>query len=881
MKDRTEFLPPFNSTQTAGRTLPPIKDVASSRPSRLPPLFAGSGEQEPEAEETIRVLRRRPSGPAAPGPRERAEAPERRRPGWGGGVQPSQQGPGPSGPSGTLPSGGWPTGGLPGGSSLLPLLIIGALVILVVVFVLPALMEDGGQGVEEPTVLATPLPTQVPVVLRPTATATRAVGQTPTAAPPVSSTLPPASSSGQTWLVMLYNDADDKILEQDIYVDLNEAERVGSTDRVHIVAQVDRYRGGFMGDGDWMDTRRYYITKDNDLGRIASRTVESLGEANMSDGRTLVDFVTWAMKNYPAQKHVLILSDHGMGWPGGWSDPDPRSGADLNVPLASALGNQLYLMELDDALQEVRTRTGLDKFELIGLDACLMGHLEVFSTLAAHARYAVASQETEPAVGWAYAKFLKSLADRPDMSGADLAKTIVESYIRDDQRILDDQARAELLRQSSGLSGLFGAPPRVTAEQLAQQMGENATLTAADLSRLPTLIKSVNNLAVALRDVNQRSVAQARTYAQSFTSVFGQNVPPSYIDLGNFALLLKRESGSQSVSQAVDRLVADLRQVVIAEKHGRGKPGATGISIYFPNSQLYGSAVAGPSSYNVIARRFAGESLWDEFLAFHYAGRRFEATDTGAAVPQAGQAVRGPGSGKIEISPITLSSKVAAPGRPVLMSAQISGANIGYIYLLVGFLDQTAKSIFIADMDYLESPTTREIQGVYYPGWGDKDRFKLEFEWEPLMYAISDGRTSTLALLKPERYGASPEEAIYSVDGIYTYGQGGESRYARLYFGNGVLLHAFGFTGQDGSGAPREIVPEPGDQFTVLEQWLDTNEQGQPATVATQQGKTLTFGKQTLTWKELDAAAGDYVIGFIVQDLDGNSYEAHTSVTVR
>jgi hypothetical protein len=31
----------------------------------------------------------------------------------------------------------------------------------------------------------------------------------------------------------------------------------------------------------------------------------------------LMEFVLWAIKKYPAKKHVLILSDHGMGWPGG------------------------------------------------------------------------------------------------------------------------------------------------------------------------------------------------------------------------------------------------------------------------------------------------------------------------------------------------------------------------------------------------------------------------------------------------------------------------------------------------------------------------------------------------------------------------------------
>jgi hypothetical protein len=39
------------------------------------------------------------------------------------------------------------------------------------------------------------------------------------------------------WLVMLYQNADDEVLEGDIYTDLNEAELVGSTDDVIIVSQ--------------------------------------------------------------------------------------------------------------------------------------------------------------------------------------------------------------------------------------------------------------------------------------------------------------------------------------------------------------------------------------------------------------------------------------------------------------------------------------------------------------------------------------------------------------------------------------------------------------------------------------------------------------------
>jgi hypothetical protein len=103
---------------------------------------------------------------------------------------------------------------------------------------------------------------------------------------------PLAGEAGQKWLVMLYQDADDQVLEQDIFVDLNEAERAGSTDRVTIVGQLDRYKGAFQGDGNWTSVRRYLVTQDNDLNHISSQMVKDMGEVNMSDAASLVDFVT-------------------------------------------------------------------------------------------------------------------------------------------------------------------------------------------------------------------------------------------------------------------------------------------------------------------------------------------------------------------------------------------------------------------------------------------------------------------------------------------------------------------------------------------------------------------------------------------------------------
>lgn len=818
------------------------------------PLFA-KGKSKPR----VTVNRRRKTSQNSP--RDRADAPQRKRP-----SRPSGGSGGSSGGGGYRPR---PSGGpsLPGGGKISPLMLIIIVIVLAVVGIPLSMLTGGDDNGSTDTA--------------PVFTDTDTSSESAQSNEPLP-TLSAAGPSDQTWTVMLYQDADDKILEEDIFLDLNEAERVGSNDNVQIVAQLDRFSSGFAGDGNWTSARRYYVTRDDDLQTINSELVQDLGEVNMADSRTLVDFVVWAAENYPADKYVLIMSDHGAGWPGGWSDPDPSTPTDNSLPITAALGNDLYLMEIDQALGEIRAQTGIDQFELIGMDACLMGGVEIFAALAPHARYAVASQEVEPALGWAYAGFLEQLATNPGINGGDLGRLIVDSYIRDDQRILDPEARAGLLGGGNplgGLFGLFGGPSNVSTQQLVQQMEQNVTLTAVDLSQIPPLVDSINNLSLSLSNDNQQMIAQNRTRAQSFTSVFGSNVPPSYIDLGHFAQLLAQNSSNGDVDQAVNEVLAAINQAVIAEKHGPNKPGSTGVSIYFPNSQLYGNPITGPQSYTAVANTFTNASLWDDFLAFHYTGEPFNAGDVGAAIPAAGTAVRGPGTGNITIAPITASSNEAAPGEPVLLTTEISGENIGYVKLLVGFVDTSANSLLVIDSDYLESAETEEVDGLYYPVWPDEP-FDLEFEWEPVVFAISDGTNQVVTLFKPQTYGATFEEATYAVDGLYTYSDGAQ-RVARLLFRDGVLQQVVGFNNEDGTGGPREIIPQVGDQFTVLETWQDLDNSGNVIGSETQEAGTLTFTDQTFTWVDLDAAAGEYVVGFIVEDFDGNQFPAYTQITVR
>jgi hypothetical protein len=689
----------------------------------------------------------------------------------------------------------------------------------------------------------------------------------------------PAASSGQTWTVMLYQDADDQVLERDVYLDLNEAERVGSSNSVNVVAQIDRYRGGFQGDGDWTNARRYYVTQDNDLNRINSQVVQELGEVDMSKGETLADFVQWAAANYPANKYVLILSDHGMGWPGGWSDPDPGGDVTNNAPIASRLGDNLYLNELDDALGQARSRAGIDKFEIVGMDACLMSQLEVMAAVQPHANYAVASEEVEPSIGWAYAAFLGALVQNPDMNGADLSRLIVQSYVQDDQRIQDPAARAEFMRGGSPMGGFFESSG-VSAEQLSAQLSVDTTLSAIDLNAVPQLMDRFNTFAYQLQNEDQQLIAQARTYTQSYTSLFGREVPPSYIDLGHFVLLMKANTRDDRTVQAADGVIAALQSAVLTEKHGANRKGSTGLAIYFPNSTLYSSPLAGPQSYTYIARRFAGESLWDDFMAFHYLDRSFEPTVTEPYAPSGSYTTRAPGAGQITLSDIRLSSSEAAPNQPVQMSVDVSGTNIGYIKLFVGYFDPSSNSLNITDTDYLESAEVRQMGGVYYPAWPE-ETFTMTYDWDVTVFGISDGTQNAVALFQPVQYGATAEEAEYVVDGIYTFTQTSEQRYAQLHFQNERLTQVVGFANETDMGAPSEITPAQGDTFTIYEKWMDVNANGQVSSVAKEKGTTLTFGAQPFTWVQLYAAAGDYAIGFIAEDQDGNQFPKYAQVTVR
>ncbi len=214
------------------------------------------------------------------------------------------------------------------------------------------------------------------------------------------------------------------------------------------------------------------------------------------------------------------------------------------------------------------------------------------------------------------------------------------------------------------------------------------------------------------------------------------------------------------------------------------------------------------------------------------------------------------------------------------MSADIDGDNVGYVYLFTGLLDQTSSSILIADTDYLESPDTQSLNGVYYPVWPESDSFRMNYEWDATLFEITDGIQSAVALFNPVSYGAGGEDAVYAVEATYTFAQTGETRKAELYFKDGKLFQVFGFKGNETAGAPTEIEVSSGDSFTIWYKWMELDSSGKVTGVVYEDGETFVFGDYGFEWEQVYAPDGDYLVGFLVSDLDGNMTQAFAQVRV-
>ncbi len=200
-------------------------------------------------------------------------------------------------------------------------------------------------------------------------------------------------------------------------------------------------------------TQRHEVT---DAGLVL---LEDTGvQMDMTDARTLRDFIVYCAEEAPADRYMLLLWGHGRG---------PRIGYGLDD--FQDFNSAMTLQELAGAVEEATVQSGIS-IELIGFDVCLMGTLETVYALQDCCGYLAVSEDYEPAYGWQYTQVLNALSENPSIGAEELSQVIVGAYMSEAER--------------SGDRGIMAVVDMRYAGELWQAWELFAQTNAADMDRL-------------------------------------------------------------------------------------------------------------------------------------------------------------------------------------------------------------------------------------------------------------------------------------------------------------------------------------------------------------------------------------------------------------
>ena len=344
-----------------------------------------------------------------------------------------------------------------------------------------------------------------------------------------------STSEVKEWTFMVYLDADNN-LQSAGFEDFLEMASVGSTADVNIVVQMDCCLG-HPSYGDWTDCKRFYVTPG--LMPTPPNATVSLGELNMGDPNTLVDFVVWTMEQYPANHYVVVLWDHG--WVDGvcWDDTDD--------------GDYLTLIELESAFASVLSQTGT-RVDIVGFDTCLTGTIEVAYQITDFADVIVFSQFLVPNDGWPYNDILSDLVVCPNMSSSTLASKIVNNYV------------------ASYQGGSQGTEPYFTLSAF------NLTQLAANVA--PAVSFLADRLEESLKEYGHE-VLYAITGTEGVHETEAEGIQIG--DLYDFAYEVKKQIPEANVQAAAQNVMDSILSARIAEGHGPEHIDLQGLYVYLPS----------------------------------------------------------------------------------------------------------------------------------------------------------------------------------------------------------------------------------------------------------------------------------------------------------
>lgn len=303
-----------------------------------------------------------------------------------------------------------------------------------------------------------------------------------------------------------------------------------------------------------------YLVSGGQLTRLEN----NMGTASMTSPDTLTKFIQYGAKNYPANRMMLILWDHGGGSVSGYGY-DEKYGRNQSMSLAG----------LNTAL-----KNGGVKFDFIGFDACLMGTVENGIMLSQYADYMIGSEETEPGVGWYYTNWLNKLGKNPGMSTIEIGKTIADDFVE------------------------------VCAKQCR---GQATTLSVVDLAELEATVPAeLKSFSIDTNEMIQNKEYKAVSTARINTREFAQSSRIDQIDLVHFAKNIGSEEGK--------KLAEALQGAVKYNRTGGGITNAYGLSIYFPYKRS-GDVSKAVSTYAAIGMDEEYSRCIQEFASLEISGQ--------------------------------------------------------------------------------------------------------------------------------------------------------------------------------------------------------------------------------------------------------------------
>ncbi|NLI09675.1 MAG: hypothetical protein GX447_02815 [Elusimicrobia bacterium] len=404
------------------------------------------------------------------------------------------------------------------------------------------------------------------------------------------------AASVKKWTIMVFlNGKND--LEMAGLLNMNQMEMVGSNKDINIIVEMGRMNGQAQGDtdldGNWTGVRRYYVKKDTDTEHITSQIVFQQASYDMGDYKQAVNFLKWTKQNYPAQKYMLILWDHGTGW----MDPQQKKKSDSKgISFDDETGNYIRTKQIGDILKE-----GGD-VDILAFDACLMQMTEVASEVKDKTKVIVGSEETIPGTGYPYNLWLAALAKKPSMSEEELGAVVVEAY-----------------------------------KQFYTYIKRGAMLSAirsSKISQLNALIADFAKLAVQANDIE--AIKKARTETLRF-DILGPDDADKTIsffgDLYQFADIMgknitKTEPAAVQLKAKIEELKNFISgQLVIYkgyygnERAGKSLADANGISIYIPPAETRVQQAKLEAIFEAPYSTFEFDKAtkWHDFVDFMYA----------------------------------------------------------------------------------------------------------------------------------------------------------------------------------------------------------------------------------------------------------------------